>query len=59
MYDLDVLFSAIELFILEAKDSSNKEKKGNKSAGKRARSLSTKIAKQLKDFRAASIKGNV
>lgn len=59
MYDLDVLFSAMELFTLEARDSSNNGQKGNKSAARRARRISNELTKELKNFRAASTKGNV
>lgn len=59
MYGLQELFAKLDQFKVEATDSSSNGKKGNKAAGGRARALSLKIDKAMKEFRKQSIAGNV
>ncbi len=59
MYNLQGLFEKLEQFKIEATASSTSTGKGNKSAGARARSLSTAIGKEFKEFRKQSVAGNV
>ena len=59
MYNLQELFEKLDQFKIEATASSTATGKGNKSAGGRARSLSTAIGKEFKEFRKQSVAGNV
>ncbi len=60
MYNLDELFAKLDQFKKEASDSSAADgKKGNGAAAKRARALSTEIAKDFLQFRKASVAKNV
>jgi len=60
MYNLDELFAKLDQFKKEASDSSTADgKKGNKSAGTRARKLTLEIGKEFKEFRKESVSGNV
>jgi hypothetical protein len=58
-YDLQGLFEQFDQFKKESTDSSSDLGKGNKAAGGRARALSLKIDKALKEFRKQSVAGNV
>lgn len=59
MYNLDELFAELDQFKKEASDSSANGKKGNASAARRARALSSDISKAMKEFRKQSNAGNV
>lgn len=59
MYNLDELFANLDQFKVEALASSGNGKKGNASAARGARSLSSEIGKAMKEFRKQSNAGNV
>jgi len=60
MYNLDELFAKLDQFKKEAQDSSTADgKKGNKTAGTRARKLTLESGKEFKEFRKESVSGHV
>lgn len=58
MEELKVIVEKVNTLMETVKTENEKNLKGNKAAGARARKTSVELGKLLKDFRAISVKAN-